>query len=66
MEGFALNVDPNFPLVRGAYPYVLAQLLSREGGEKSPEALQKLLIRLLTVNGEGKKRFCQSFVFLYY
>jgi len=53
LEGFALSVDPNFRLVRGSYPYVLAQLLSDERG--SPEALQKLLVRLLTVNGEEKE-----------
>ena len=54
LEGFALNVDPNFRLVRGSYPYVLAQLLSPEDNQATPEALQKLLVRLLTVNGEGK------------
>ena len=52
LEGVALSVDPNFKLVRGAYPYVLRQLLRPERNEGTPEALQKLLIRLLTVNGE--------------
>jgi len=55
LEGFALSVDPKFRLVRGAYPYVLAQLLSPEGNAKTPEELQKLLVRLLTVNGEEKE-----------
>lgn len=55
LEGVALSVDPNFRLVRGAYPYVLRQLLSPEDDEGTPEALTKLLIRLLTVNGEGKE-----------
>ena len=54
LEGVALTVDPNFRLVRGAYPYVLRQLLSPEENAGTPEALTKLLIRLLTVNGEGK------------
>lgn len=39
--------------MRGAYPYVLQQLLTPEGDENTPEALRKLLVRLLTVNGEG-------------
>eukprot|EP00559_Dactyliosolen_fragilissimus_P008126 CAMPEP_0184872194 /NCGR_PEP_ID=MMETSP0580-20130426/41146_1 /TAXON_ID=1118495 /ORGANISM="Dactyliosolen fragilissimus" /LENGTH=880 /DNA_ID=CAMNT_0027374951 /DNA_START=855 /DNA_END=3498 /DNA_ORIENTATION=+ len=55
LEGFALDVDPNFRLVRGAYPYVLKQLLSPDGASETPEALKKLLIRLLTVNGEEKE-----------
>jgi predicted unusual protein kinase regulating ubiquinone biosynthesis (AarF/ABC1/UbiB family) len=50
LEGVALSVDPNFRLVRGAYPYVLNQLLSPEDDERTPEALEKLLTRLLTVN----------------
>jgi len=49
LEGVALDVDPSFKLVRGSYPYVLNQLLSSEGG--LPAALQRLLIRLLTVDG---------------
>ena len=55
LEGVALSVDPNFRLVRGSYPYVLRQLLAPEDNARTPEALQELLIRLLTVNGEGKK-----------
>eukprot|EP00804_Cyclotella_cryptica_P022183 CCRYP_011641-RD/>CCRYP_011641-RD protein AED:0.20 eAED:0.20 QI:0/0.66/0.57/1/0.66/0.57/7/4176/642 len=55
LEGFALDVDPNFRLIRGAYPYVLKQLLSPEGVEETPKALNDLLIRLLTVNGEQKE-----------
>lgn len=56
LEGVALSVDPNFKLVRGAYPYVLRQLLSPERNEGStPIALQNLLIRLLTVNGEEEE-----------
>lgn len=50
LEGIALSVDPNFRLVRGAYPYVLNQLLSPEDGGRTPEALEKLLTRLLVVN----------------
>ena len=53
LEGVALSVDPNFRLVRGAYPYVLRQLLAPEDNERTPVALQNLLIRLLTINGEG-------------
>lgn len=53
LEGVALSVDPKFRLVRGAYPYVLRQLLNPEDNERTPVALQNLLIRLLTVNGEG-------------
>jgi aarF domain-containing kinase len=53
LEGVALSVDPNFRLVRGAYPYVLRQLLAPGDDEETPAALQNLLIRLLTVNGEG-------------
>lgn len=60
LEGFALSVDPNFRLVRGAYPYVLQQLLTPEGDENTPEALRKLLVRLLTVNGEGKNNLHQE------
>ena len=55
LEGFALSVDPKFRLVRGAYPYVLQQLLTPDGDENTPEALRNLLVRLLTVNGEGEK-----------
>ncbi|KAK1746482.1 ABC1 kinase family protein [Skeletonema marinoi] len=55
LEGFALSVDPNFRLIRGAYPYILKQLLSPEGLEQTPKALEKLLVRLLTVNGEKKE-----------
>jgi aarF domain-containing kinase len=54
LEGVALSVDPKFRIVRGSYPYVLSQLLSPEDNQRTPVALQKLLIRLLTVNGEGK------------
>lgn len=55
LEGFALDVDPNFRLIRGAYPYVLKQLLSPEGMEQTPKALNELLVRLLTVNGDQKE-----------
>lgn len=55
LEGIALTVDKNFRLVRGAYPYVLRQLLNPEYNDRQPEALQKLLVRLLTVNGDGKE-----------
>lgn len=55
LEGVALSVDPKFKLVRGAYPYVLRQLLSPERNDGTPMALQSLLIRLLTVNGEEKE-----------
>ena len=55
LEGVAQSVDKNFRLVRGAYPYVLRQLLSGEEGERQPKALQKLLIRLLTVDGKGEE-----------
>jgi hypothetical protein len=55
LEGVALSVDTNFRLVRGAYPYVLSQLLSPDYNERTPAALQKLLVRLLTVNGEEKE-----------
>ena len=55
LEGFALDVDPNFRLIRGAYPYVLKQLLNPEGTQQTPEALNDLLVRTLTVNGESKE-----------
>jgi hypothetical protein len=55
LEGFALSVDPNFRLIRGAYPYILKQLLSPEGLDHTPKALNNLLIRLLTVKGEQKE-----------
>jgi len=55
LEGFALDVDPNFRLIRGAYPYVLKQLLNPEGSQQTPEALNDLLVRTLTVNGESKE-----------
>ena len=60
LEGVALSVDPNFRLVRGAYPYVLNSLLSPRENAGMPEALNKLLIQQLTVNGEGKypSRLC--------
>lgn len=54
LEGMALSVDANFRLVRGAYPYVLRQLLSSGRDAEVPTSLQKLLIRLLTVDGNGK------------
>ena len=55
LEGVALSVDKNFRLVRGSYPYVLNQLLSPENEKRLPVALEKLLIRILTVNGEEKE-----------
>ncbi len=55
LEGVALSVDPRFRLVRGSYPYVLRQLLIPEEDGRTPAALQKLLVRLLTVNGDGKE-----------
>jgi len=55
LEGVALSIDKNFRLVRGAYPYVLSQLLNPKDNERQPEALQRLLVRLLTVNGEGQE-----------
>jgi hypothetical protein len=55
LEGVALSADPRFRLVRGSYPYVLRQLLVPEDDNRTPVALQKLLIRLLTVNGEGRQ-----------
>jgi hypothetical protein len=55
LEGMALSVNPDFRLVRGSYPYVLRQLLSTDRYETPPVALQNLLIRLLTVNGEGRE-----------
>jgi hypothetical protein len=54
LEGVALTVDKDFRLVRGAYPYVLKQLLSPEHVDtdgRTPAALEALLGRLLTVNG---------------
>jgi len=58
LEGVALSVDPNFRLVRGAYPYVLNSLLSPQRNEEMPEALNRLLARILTVDGEGKHVLC--------
>jgi len=55
LEGVALSVDPRFRLVRGSYPYILSSLLVPEVDDRTPAALQKLLIRLLTLNGEGKE-----------
>eukprot|EP00529_Nitzschia_sp_RCC80_P004028 CAMPEP_0113490756 /NCGR_PEP_ID=MMETSP0014_2-20120614/27209_1 /TAXON_ID=2857 /ORGANISM="Nitzschia sp." /LENGTH=967 /DNA_ID=CAMNT_0000384535 /DNA_START=35 /DNA_END=2934 /DNA_ORIENTATION=+ /assembly_acc=CAM_ASM_000159 len=55
LEGVALSVDPRFRLVRGSYPYVLRQLLVPDEDDRTPAALQKLLVRLLTVNGQGKE-----------
>lgn len=55
LEGFALAVDKNFRLVRGAYPYVIAQLLSSQENERVPRSLTKLLTRLLTVDGKGEQ-----------
>ena len=34
LEGLALSVDKDFRLVKGAYPFVLAQLLNKEGGSE--------------------------------
>jgi len=55
LEGFAFDVDPNFRLIRGAYPYVLKLLLSPEGSADVPKALDELLVRILTVNGEKRE-----------
>jgi len=42
LEGLALNVDPDFRLIRGSYPYVARQIL-----ESNSWALQRLLQRFL-------------------
>lgn len=55
LEGVAQSIDKNFRLVRGAYPYVLRQLLNNDINERQPEALQRLLARLLTVEGRGEE-----------
>jgi len=55
LEGVALSVNPRFRLVRGSYPYILSSLLVPEVDDRTPAALQKLLIRLLTLDGEGKE-----------
>lgn len=55
LEGVALSVDKNFRLVRGSYPYVLNQLLYPEDNERTPASLERLLIRLLTINGDQKE-----------
>lgn len=55
LEGIAQSIDQKFRLVRGAYPYVLSQLLNPAYNDRQPEALQKLLIRLLTVGGKGEE-----------
>eukprot|EP00520_Triparma_pacifica_P015961 CAMPEP_0118659570 /NCGR_PEP_ID=MMETSP0785-20121206/15185_1 /TAXON_ID=91992 /ORGANISM="Bolidomonas pacifica, Strain CCMP 1866" /LENGTH=361 /DNA_ID=CAMNT_0006552689 /DNA_START=108 /DNA_END=1193 /DNA_ORIENTATION=- len=52
LEGLALTVDPDFRLVKGAYPFVLAQLLSKdfggsEWGLNAPPELRSLLTRVL-------------------
>lgn len=52
LEGLALQVDPDFRLVKGAYPFVLAQLLSKdfggsEWGLNAPPELRSLLTRVL-------------------
>lgn len=55
LAGIALSVDKNFRLVRGSYPYVLRQLLYSDDDDRTPAALEKLLIRLLTVDGKGEE-----------
>jgi len=55
LEGLALSVDNKFRLIRGAYPFVLKQLLSPDEDESTPAALRSLLVRLLTVDGEEKQ-----------
>ncbi len=55
LEGFAFDVDPNFRLIRGAYPYVLNQLLSPGETADIPKACDELLVRILTVNGEKRE-----------
>ena len=46
---------PYFRLIRGSYPYVLKQLLAPEGVNQTPKALDDLLVKILTVNGEGRE-----------
>jgi len=55
LEGLALSVDSNFRMVRGAYPFVLSQLLTPDDNESTPAALRKLLVRLLTVDGKEEE-----------
>jgi len=55
LEGMALSVDPSFRLVRGSYPFVLRQLLSPDNNQRTPAALQKLLVRILTVDGNERE-----------
>ena len=67
LEGFALSADPKFRLIRGAYPYVLRQLLAPEGEDQkeTPRSLRKLLVDLLTVDGKGVFVFCACVHCLY-
>jgi predicted unusual protein kinase regulating ubiquinone biosynthesis (AarF/ABC1/UbiB family) len=52
LEGLALNVDPSFRLVRGAYPFIAKQILS----DPSPQ-LVELLKSVLIDPSNGKIRW---------
>jgi len=59
LEGLALQVDPSFRLVKGAYPFVLAQLLSKDGGGSewglnAPPELRILLTKVLVDKDTNK------------
>jgi len=58
LEGLALFVDPNFRLIRGAYPFIARQILS----EPSPEMGKLLRSILLTQDGHINWAQLEQFV----
>eukprot|EP01038_Epipyxis_sp_PR26KG_P010580 gene10580-14211_t len=58
LEGLALFVDPNFRLVKGAYPFIARQILT----EPSPEMNNMLKTILLTSEGRIKWDQLEKFI----
>lgn len=51
LEGLAINVDPSFRLIRGAYPFIIKQILENPSTE-----MVKLLEAVLITKDSGRSR----------
>jgi len=62
LEGLALDVDPDFRLIKGAYPFVAKQIIGNTS--PSPELIALIHKVILTENGRIRWNKLESFVSL--